>query len=79
MIPCQVQRLPFGPWLVIFDNPRCRTLFLQIDYDQAAFAVSSGAVAAPRDWNGMIDSIDPPWEQFDPETIEFCSDEYLAV
>jgi hypothetical protein len=79
MIPCRVQRLSFGPWLVTLANRPDRTLFFQIDCDQAAFAVSSGAIAAPSDWNGNVESLGPAWEQFDPETIESCPDEYLAV
>ena len=79
MIPCHVRRLPFGPWLATLANRPDRTLLFQIDYDQAAFAVNSGAIAAPRDWNGNVESLGPAWEQFDPETIEFCPDEYLAI
>ena len=79
MTPCQVQRLHYGPWLVTFPNHHNQTLFLQFDYDQAAFAVNGGAIRAPRNWSGTVEALGPVWEQFDPETIEFCSDEYLAV
>ena len=79
MILCHVRRLSFGPWLVSFAEHSHRTLFLQIDYDQAAFAVNSGAIKPPKDWNGTVEMLRPGWEDFDPETIEFCSEEYLSV
>ena len=79
MIPCHVQRLCYGPWLVTFRDPHNRTVFLQFDYDQAAFAVGSGAIKAPRNWSGTVDALGPVWEQFDLETIQSCSDEYLTV
>lgn len=79
MIPCQIHRLPFGPWLVTLANRPDHTLFLQIDYDQAAFAVACGALAAPKNWNGTVNTLGPAWEQFDPETIHYCPDVYLAA
>jgi hypothetical protein len=77
LIPCRVEQLSFGPWLVSLGSHH--TLFLQLDYDRAAFAVNCGAIAAPKGWSGTVQELGPAWQQFDPETIRFCPDEYLSV
>ena len=77
MVPCRVIRHTFGPWVVDFLQASNRTLFLQTDFDQAAFAVGTGTLKAPKNWNGDIDVLGSAWEHFDPEAIQFCSDEYL--
>ena len=76
MVPCCVET-HFGAWLVTFDNGA--TLLLQSDYDQAAFAVSCGAVQAPPDWDGSPSNLGEDWACFDPSTINACPDEYLTV
>jgi hypothetical protein len=79
MTPCRVEQLSFGPWLVTFAEARQLSLLLQIDYDRAVFAVKTGAINAPTNWNGTVESLGPDWESFDPEIIEFCPVEYLSV
>jgi hypothetical protein len=76
MIACSVET-HFCAWLVTFDNGD--TLLLQSDYDQAAFAVSCGAIEAPPDWDGLPSKLGEDWACFDPSTICCCPDEYLGV
>jgi hypothetical protein len=76
MVPCEVET-HFGAWLVTFDGGE--TLLLQTDYDQAAFAVSCGAIQAPAEWDGLPSKLGKDWACFDPSTIDGCPDEYLDV
>jgi hypothetical protein len=46
------------------------------DYDQAAFAVSCGAIDAPADWDGSPSRLGPAWWNFDPSDIDQCPDDY---
>ena len=55
------------------------TDFSQTDYDQAAFAVSCGAVQAPEDWDGLPSKLGEDWVCFDHSTINQCPDEYVTV
>jgi len=74
MVSCSVET-HFGAWLVSFDDGS--TLLLQSDYDQAAFAVSTGAIQAPEGWDGLPSKLGEEWVSFDPSTIDSCPDEYL--
>jgi hypothetical protein len=64
----------YGAWLVTFDTGV--TLLLQSDYDQAAFAVSCGAIKAPENWDGSPSKLGDGWALFDPSIIEACPREY---
>jgi hypothetical protein len=72
-VPCSVET-HYGAWLVTFDSGE--TLLLQTDWDQAAFAVSCGAIDAPEDWDGCPSKLGPDWASFDPSTIDACPDDY---
>ena len=74
MVACSVET-HFTAWLVTFDNGQ--TLLLQSDFDQAAFAVSCGAIKALEDWDGLPSKLGADWAAFDPSTIVACPDEYL--
>jgi hypothetical protein len=70
---CTVER-HYGSWLVEFDGGA--SLLLQSDYDQVAFAVACGALAAPDGWDGSPSRVGPAWWDFEPSDIEQCPNEY---
>ena len=76
MVPCTVET-HYGAWLVKFEDGS--SLLLQTDYDQAAFAVNCGAISAPEDWDGLPSRLGKAWEDFNPEDIGWCPDDYLAL
>jgi hypothetical protein len=55
------------------------SVLLQSDYDQAAFAVSCGAIDAPSDWDGSPSRLGPAWWDFDPGDIDQCPDDYREL
>jgi hypothetical protein len=75
-VPCSVDT-HYGAWLVEFDGGA--SLLLQSDYDQAAFAVNCGALAAPADWDGSPSRLGPAWWDFDPSEIVECPDDYREL
>lgn len=76
MVACSVET-HYGAWLVTFDSGA--TLLLQSDFDQAAFAVACGAIAAPPDWDGLPSRLGDAWLDCDPDGIAWCPDDYLAL
>lgn len=76
MVPCTVES-HYSAWLVTFDNTA--SLLLQSDYDQAAFAVACGAIAAAPDWDGTPSALGDAWAALEPSAIEWCPDDYLAL
>ena len=65
------------------------SLLLQSDWDQAGFAQGSvkapdrgrkavASIPAPRDWDGRPSTL-PGFDEFDPEYIIGCSEDYLGV
>lgn len=76
MIPCLVEEY-YTAWLVTFKGGD--TLLLQSESDQASFAVNSGAISAPKNWDGTPEFLGTVWEKFNPTRIRMCSDEYLSV
>ena len=76
MVSCSVET-HYGAWLVSFDDGS--SLLLQSDYDQAAFAVNCGAIPAPEDWDGTPSTLGRAWEDFSPEDIGWCPDDYLEL
>jgi hypothetical protein len=76
MVPCSVET-HYGAWLVTFDDGA--SVLLQSDYDQAAFAVSCGAIDAPADWDGSPSRLSPSWWDFDPGDIDQCPDDYREL
>jgi hypothetical protein len=75
MVPCSVET-HYGAWLVEFEDGA--SLLLQSDYDQAAFAVSCGALSAPADWDGSPSRLGSWWD-FDPSDIDQCPEDYRAL
>ena len=75
-VPCSVED-HYSAWLVEFDGGR--SLLLQSDYDQAAFAVACGAIEAPSDWDGCPSALGDNWSDFDASSIWQCPDCYLDV
>ena len=75
-IPCAVEE-HFGAWLVTFDDGR--TLLLQSDWDQAAFAVNCGAITAPDSWDGTPSKLGDDWLYLEPDDIDGCPDEYWEL
>jgi hypothetical protein len=76
MVPCSVET-HYGAWLVSFEDGS--SLLLQADYDQAAFAVNTGAFPAPVDRDGTPSRLGPAWEDFSPEDIAWCPDDYFEL
>jgi len=76
MVRCTVEG-HYSAWLVTFDNGA--SLLLQSDYDQAAFAVGCGAIAAPGGWDGTPSALGPAWAALEPSAISWCPDDYLAL
>lgn len=64
-------------WLVEFEGGR--SLLLQSDYDQAAFAVACGAIDAPAEWDGCPSKLGGAWADLDATGIDQCPDCYLDV
>lgn len=75
-IPCTVTYEPGGIVEVKLDGGV--GFILQTDYDQAAFAVSCGVVAAPEGWDGTPSTLPVDWHDR-MDDIQWCSDEYLSV
>lgn len=72
MVPCDVSHYA-SVWKVTFADGS--TLLLQTDYDQAAFAVDSGALKAPESWDGRPSTL-PGFVDLDVSEIDQCSEEY---
>lgn len=73
-VPCSVED-ESGAWLVSFDGGK--SILLQSDYDQASFAVNSGAVEAPKDWDGSPSELGDKFYGLDPSSIVECPSDYL--
>jgi hypothetical protein len=52
------------------------TVLLQSDYDQAAFALACGAIAAPDGWDGLPSGLGGAWAGLDCGDITACPDDY---
>lgn len=76
MVGCSVTS-HYGSYIVEFNNGR--TILLQTDYDQAIFAVNSGFLKAPKDWDGCPSKLGQSWINFDMTNIDKCSEDYLDV
>lgn len=74
MISCTVEENKMGHLIVTF--PSGKTLYLQVDYDIAAFAVACGLVKAAPDWNGMPSNLGNDWDDCYFEDIHECPEEY---
>ena len=80
MVPCSVD-IELCAYIVTFDGVFGRpgkTILLQSDYDQAAFAVNCGLLKPPDDWDGCPSTLDG-WEDADLTDIDKCPEEYLDV
>lgn len=79
LIRCKVRTECGGNcWAVSFPGYPGRSLYLQSDWDQAAFAVNCGAVTPPPAWRQPLPCL-PGFAELDPTTIESCPDDYLTV
>ena len=74
MISCNVLENRMGYLTVTF--PSGKTLYLQSDYDRAAFGVNCGAIKAPDNWNGIPGHLLGNWWEIDWEDIISCPEEY---
>jgi hypothetical protein len=74
MVNCSVCS-HYGSYVVEFDDGR--TILLQSDFDQVAFAVASGLLKAPENWDGSPSKLGEAWENFDMEDIDQCPEEYM--
>ena len=72
-VACTVES-HYSAWLVTMDDGV--TVLLQSDYDQAAFAVACGAIAAPDGWDGLPSGLGQAWAAFDCGDITACPDDY---
>ena len=77
-VACDVEE-HHSAWLVTFDDG-C-TLLLQSDYDQAAFAVSCGAVESTPGWDGSPSKLPDPQAFYDLDcsSITSCLEDYQAA
>lgn len=81
MIPCKVHTEAGGNlWVVkLGGKGKGKELTFQSDWDQASFAANAaGGLEAPDDWDEKPSTL-PGWEDFDPDDIYACSDEYLRM
>ena len=74
MISCKVSGNRIGHLTVTFDNGK--SLYLQTDYDRAAFGIACGAIKAPANWDGQPSNLPDKWWVVDWEDITSCSEEY---
>jgi hypothetical protein len=74
MISCAVVENRMGHLTVNFDDGK--SLYLQTDYDRAAFGFSCGVVKAPESWDGQPSNLSGNWWEIDWEDITSCPEEY---
>lgn len=74
MISCAVVENRMGHLTVTF--PSVKNMFLQSDYDRAAFGVSCGAIRADNDWDGRPSNLPDKWWEIDWDNIASCPEEY---
>lgn len=75
MIKCKVE-IYYTAWLVTFADGS--TTLIQSDWNQAQFAVDCGAIKAPPNWDGIPSRL-PGWDDFRPEVIAKCPEEYKGL
>ena len=73
MIPCKVE---YHHTAIIVRFNDGKSLLIQNENDQCAFAVDSGLISAPRNWDGHADKLGKVWTNCDLEDITQCSEEY---
>jgi hypothetical protein len=71
---CDVDRDHMGNLTVTFNDNK--TIYLQTDYDRAAFLVACGLVVAPDNWDGQPDSLPDTWIYSEESDITECPNEY---
>jgi hypothetical protein len=76
MVNCTVES-HYGTYIVTFEDGK--TLLLQSDYDQAAFAVACGLVRAPDNWDGSPSDLGEAWENCEMTNITKCPGDYYNV
>ncbi len=77
MVMCDVYRDHMGNLTVTFtDN---KTIYLQTDYDRAAFLVGCGLVDAPDNWDGQPNNLPDTWIYAEEDDITECPDEYYDI
>ena len=74
MISCRVVENRLGHLTVTFPNGK--SLYLQTDYDRAAFGVACGVVKAPENWDGQPSHLPENWWEIHWDNITNCSEEY---
>lgn len=74
MISCKVVENRMGHLTVSFDNGK--SLYLQTDYDRAAFGVACGVVKASENWDGQPDGLPENWWEIDWDDITNCPEGY---
>jgi hypothetical protein len=72
LIRCTVRADRIGNLTVTFPDHPGRSLFMQFDHEQMAFASACGLVGPEEEGY-------PGWTDCDPEDITECPDDYLAV
>ena len=77
MITCEVDRDKMGNLTIAFADKK--TLYLQTDYDKAAFLVACGEVVAPDSWDGQPDSLPENWWYVEETDITECPDDYYDI
>jgi len=77
MIKCSVEENNMGHLTVTFENGK--SIYLQSDYDRAAFAVQCGLVVAPDDWDGLPSNLPDEWWEVDFEDITECLEDYETI
>ena len=77
MVKCKVS-YHYSALLIEFEDGK--SLLLQPDTDQSAFAVDCGLIAAPPDWDGLPSNlVGETWEQAELEAIEECPVVYYVM
>ena len=77
MIKCSVESHHSAYIVTIEENGK--TVLLQTDSDQVAFAVSCGLITAPDGWDGSPDLLGKAWEDCNLEDITECPNSYYYV
>ena len=73
MVKCEVVEDGLGNLIVYHGE---KSIYLQTDYDIAAFGVNCGLIPAPKDWCGSPSALEVEWWEYDFEEITECPEDY---
>jgi hypothetical protein len=74
MINCIVTENKMGHLTVVFLSGK--SLYIQSDYDKAAFSVDCEVIKAPENWDGQPSNLPDDWWNIEWEDITKCPDYY---